>query len=190
MGSGTGYVAEVLALLLVALSVGLDNFAASTAIGVLGVNRRLRVRVALIFGLFEALMPVVGILLGHSLAHDLGDKGNAIGGTLLGLAGVYAIANDLIGDRRKMALTEPSVTRLILVGAALSVDNLIIGFALGTLHTSLVVAALVIGIVSVTLSLLGLEIGNRLSGRLGKRSEVVGGALLVFVGVALGTGLL
>jgi hypothetical protein len=62
----------VVALLLVALSVGLDNFAASTALGVTGVDRRLRLRVAGVFGAFEGLMPVLGLLLGRAVAHELG----------------------------------------------------------------------------------------------------------------------
>jgi putative Mn2+ efflux pump MntP len=53
-----------------------------------------------------------------------------------------------------------------------------------------VVAALTIGAISVALSLLGLEIGRHLGKRLGQRSELVGGAVLILVGVAIGTGLL
>src|ERR1039458_4014403 len=86
----SNYISRVLALLLVALSVGMDNFGASIAIGVSGIDRRLRIRTAVIFGVFEAAMPVVGLLLGHSLAHDLGTAAKPIGGALLGLAGAYA----------------------------------------------------------------------------------------------------
>jgi putative Mn2+ efflux pump MntP len=55
----------MLALLLVAASLGLSNFAASIAIGISGVDRQLRVRVALAFGLFECGMPILGPLLGR-----------------------------------------------------------------------------------------------------------------------------
>jgi putative Mn2+ efflux pump MntP len=83
-----------------------------------------------------------------------------------------------------------SVRRLVLIGAALSIDNLVIGFAFGAYHVNLWVAALTIAAVSVGLSLLGLEIGGRLGERLGRRSEFAGGAVLILVGVAIGTGLL
>ena len=56
----------MLALLLVALSLGLSNFAASVGIGVAGVDSRARLRVAAIFGIFETGMPVLGLLLGRS----------------------------------------------------------------------------------------------------------------------------
>lgn len=180
----------MLALILVAVSVGLDNFGAATAIGVSGVDRKLRLQVALIFGVFEAAMPVVGLLLGHSLARDLGTAAKPIGGTLLGLAGAYAIVIELVGKREAAKKPDLDAKRLILIGAVLSIDNLVIGFALGTYHVNLVVAAIAIGAVSVALSLLGLEIGRRLGERLGQRSELMGGVVLIAVGVAIGTGLL
>jgi len=180
----------VLALFLVAISVGLDNFGASTAIGMSGVDRSLRLRVTLIFGAFEAAMPVLGLELGHSLARDLGTGAKPIGGALLGLVGTYAILSELLGERDTAAGRERNVKRLVLIGAALSIDNLVIGFALGAYHVNIVVAALTIAAVSVALSLLGLEIGSHLGERLGPRSELVGGAVLILVGVAIGTGLL
>jgi manganese efflux pump family protein len=180
----------VVALLLVAISVGLDNFAASTALGVAGVDRKLRVRVAVIFGVFEGVMPVVGLLLGRSLAHDLGSTAKPAAGALLGAAGAYAIVTALLGDRRKTERPELGVRHLVLIGGALSIDNLVIGFALGAYHVDLAAAAVTIAVVSVALSLLGLEIGARLGARLGPRSELVGGAVLIVVGVAVGVGLL
>lgn len=163
---------------------------ASAAIGVSGVDRSLRIRVGLIFGLFEAATPLVGLFLGRSLAHHLGSAANPVGGALLGLVGAYAIVTELAFERQTGSDTKPSLKRLILLGAALSIDNLVIGFALGAASVNLIAAAILIGVVSVSLSLLGLEIGSRLSGYLGQRSELVGGAVLVLVGVAVGTGLL
>jgi manganese efflux pump family protein len=61
----------MLALLLVAVSLGLSSFAAAVGIGVSGVDTRTRLRVGLAFGLFEAAMPLLGLVLGHGLAHAL-----------------------------------------------------------------------------------------------------------------------
>jgi putative Mn2+ efflux pump MntP len=181
----------VLALLLVALSVGLDNFGAATAIGVSGVDRSLRLRVALIFGVFEAAMPVVGLLVGHSLAPDLGGASKLVAGGLLLLAGAYVVITELIGEKELgRDQGELSTKRLVLIGAALSIDNIVIGFALGTHHVNILVAAILIATVSVALSLLGLEVCSRLGERVGRRSELVGGALLILVGVGVGSGLL
>jgi putative Mn2+ efflux pump MntP len=79
---------------------------------------------------------------------------------------------------------------LLITGAALSIDNLAVGFALGTFHVNLAVAAVVIGAVSICLSLLGLELGSRLGTRAQDRGELIGGLVLIGVGVAIAAGVL
>jgi putative Mn2+ efflux pump MntP len=154
------------------------------------VDKKLRIRVAIIFCIFEASMPIIGILVGHSVARELGGYADPVAGSVLGLAGVYAVLTELIGDDTAPRNADSSISRLVLLGAALSIDNLVIGFALGTFKVNLAVAALVIGLVSTALSLLGLEVGRHIGERLGQRSQVVGGVVLILVGVAVGTGLL
>lgn len=181
----------VFALVLAAVSVGLSNFAAAVALGVSGVDARRRAEVALVFGLFEIGMPVVGLVLGHGLAHALGGSAQWLGGALLIAAGLYGLVTGL-----RRARGEPAAPgrmprgRLVLTGAALSIDNLVVGFALGAYHVPVVVAALVIGLISVALSLVGLELGSRLGARTGDLAEVVGSVALVGVGVAIATGLI
>jgi putative Mn2+ efflux pump MntP len=80
--------------------------------------------------------------------------------------------------------------RLVVTGIALSIDNLAVGFALGAYHVNLVVAAVIIGVVSVTLSLAGLELGDRLGTKVGERGELIGGLVLIAVGIAIATGVL
>ena len=79
----------MLALLLVALALGLSNFAASIGMGIGGVRGGLRVRVALVFGLFEAGMPVLGLALGNGVAESLGHAARWLGGAILILVGGY-----------------------------------------------------------------------------------------------------
>jgi len=65
----------VIALLLAAVAVGLSNLAAAIGIGVTGVNARVRLQVGLVFGVFEAGMPVVGLLIGQRFATDMDTAG-------------------------------------------------------------------------------------------------------------------
>jgi len=180
----------VLALALVAVSIGLDNFGAAMVIGVSGVDRRLRLRIAVIFGVFEAAMPLLGLLVGRAPVHDLGDSTKLVAGTVLCLVGAYTVVSELLGSQRTSEPTPPSTKRLVVLGAALSIDNVAIGFALGTYHVNVLVAAVVIALVTVALTLVGLGLGSRLGQRIGQRSELVGGAMLFSIGVAVATGLL
>jgi manganese efflux pump family protein len=178
----------VLALVLVAVSVGLDNFAAAIGIGVSGVSTRTRLEIGIVFGLFEVLMPVVGLVLGHGMANDLGHAAQWLGGGLLIAVGLYGMAMGMRADDHDTNKAVPRKGRLVLLGLALSIDNLVVGFALGAYRVSVVVAAIVIGVVSVTLSLVGLELGSRLGSRIGDRAEIVGSLVLVGVGVAIAAG--
>ncbi len=87
----------MLALTLVAVSVGLSNLAAAVGIGVGGVARRTRLRVGIIFGLFEAGMPVVGLLIGYGLASAIGHQTRWLAAALLAAALLVAVRG--IGDR-------------------------------------------------------------------------------------------
>src|SRR4029077_12913418 len=78
-------------LLLVSVSVGLSNFAGAIGIGLSGINARTRLRVGIAFGLFEAVMPLVGLLIGYAIAGELGHYAKYIGAGLLVLTGGYTI---------------------------------------------------------------------------------------------------
>ena len=185
----------MLGLLLVALSLGLSNFAAAVGIGVSGIDARTRWRVGVIFGLFETAMPIVGLLLGRSLASSLGHAAHWIGAALLMATGLYAIVQAIrrphrYRDQDQAAPAGQRTGRLLVTGAALSIDNLAVGFALGTFHVSFAVAAVIIGAVSVTMSLIGLELGSRIGSKTGERGELLGGLVLIGVGAAIATSLL
>ncbi len=237
----------MLALALVAVSVGFSNLAASIGIGVGGVSAATRIRVLLTFGLFEAGMPIVGLVIGHNLASDIGRDAKWIGALLLVGVGVYGIygfirGNDLgnIGHRRRkrrradgdergdaaggdgdrlsgaakgdgdqpggaggvdgkaaaVPVRTPQAARrrefikIAISGFALSLDNLIAGFALGGYQVNLITGALVFGVVSIGMSLAGLEFGSRLGGWAGDSGELIGGIVLIGVGIAIGSGAL
>src|SRR5260221_13874879 len=78
---------NMIALLLVALALGVDNLAVSLGIGVSGVHGAMRGRVAVIFGLFEAGMPLLGMAAGRAVAGDLGRAAPGLGGGRAGARG-------------------------------------------------------------------------------------------------------
>jgi putative Mn2+ efflux pump MntP len=177
----------VVALVLVALALGLDNFAASIGIGLGGGAAGMRLRVAVVFGFFEAAAPLVGLALGHQLAHHLSGTTNYVGGGLLIATGAYGL---VVAARRGRVDAGMGLRQLVLTGLALSIDNFVVGLAIGTYHVSFLLAAVVIAVVSVGLSLFGLEIGGRVGERLGESADLVGGAVLIAVGIAIAAGAL
>jgi len=182
----------LLSLLLVSLSVGLSNFAGAIGIGLSGIDVRTRIRVGLAFGFFEAFMPVLGLLLGHSVAGVFGHYGKYVGGGLLILTGAYTIASGRLAASKDPSPRASTVSSqsLIITALALSIDNLAVGFALAVYPVDLWLAAITFGVVSIVMSLAGLELGHRLGKRVEQWSEEIGGAVLILVGVAIAVGVL
>jgi manganese efflux pump family protein len=194
----------VIALLLAAVAVGLSNLAASIGIGVTGVTARTRLQVGLVFGAFEAGMPIVGLLIGQRIASDLGKAVRWPGAILLMIVGASALVRSLRESRRSAAGESPQpvapvappappprrLGRLLVSGFVLSLDNLVVGFALGTYQVGILSAAILIGLVSVAMSLAGLELGGLLGRWAGQRSEQMSGLILILVGVAIAGGAL
>ena len=219
------YCVPVIALLFAAVAVGLSNLAASIGIGAAGVNASTRLRVGVIFGVFEAGMPLIGLLIGQRFADDVGQAARWPGAILLMIVGASGLVRSLRGSRRNAtdaaqarkvpafsanpareasslsagparqdrafsASPAPRLGRLLVSGLVLSLDNLVIGFALGTYQIGIVAGAILIGAVSVAMSLAGLELGNILGRLVGRRSEQMSGVILILVGAAIAGGAL
>jgi len=190
-------VSGLLSLLLVSISVGLSNFAGAIGIGLSGIDLRTRLRVGIAFGLFEALMPVIGLLLGEQVAGFFGQYAKYVGGGILVVTGGYTIWQ---GRRTGAQEQQPGTVvatsgglrthQLLITALALSIDNLAVGFALGGLEIPIILAAATMGVVSVGMSLAGLELGHRLGRRVEEWSEEIGGGVLILVGIAIAIGVL
>ena len=181
----------MIALVFVALVLGINNLAVSIGIGVSGVQGAVRVRVAIVFGLFEAGMPLIGLVIGQAVSADLGGAARWVGGGLLAAVGCYQVT-EWLRERNSPGDAEApgswGTGRLLVSGLALSIDNLVVGFALGAYHVNIGVAALVIGVVSVAMALIGLEVGTRVGRVFGERGELAGGVVLVAIGAVMAAG--
>lgn len=182
----------LLSLLLVSVSVGLSNFAGAIGIGLSGINARTRIRVGLAFGFFEALMPVLGLLLGEAVAGFFGHYGKYVAAALLVLTGAYTIIQARVTAVEQKARMPRSLRMqsLLITALALSLDNLAVGFALAVYRIDIVLAGITFGVVSILMSLIGLELGHRVGKRVEAWSEEIGGGVLVLVGLAIGAGVL
>lgn len=182
-------IAHSLVLVLVGVSVSLGNFAAAIGIGVSGAQWRTMLRVGLVFGVCETGMPIIGLLIGAQLASSLGRVGRWVGAALLAAIGCYNVIQSL-RDRKRSDLPTLGLAKLALTGVALGFDNLVAGFALGTYGVPVAAAAMIIGGVSVALSMIGLKLGSSLGKWMGNRAEIAGGVVLVVVGGLIAGGML
>jgi putative Mn2+ efflux pump MntP len=161
---------------LVALVVplALDTFAVCAALAAGGLARRERRRVGAVLVAFEAGMPVVGLVLGRGAAAAIGGAAEWVA-----LAGLAAVGVWLLVEREEL---RPDA--LLLLGLAVSFDELAIGFSFGLLRISMVWAVALIAVQAVIASQLGFRLGGRVA-RAGALAERGAGAALLAIALAL-----
>ncbi|MBN1305464.1 MAG: manganese efflux pump [Anaerolineales bacterium] len=173
---------------LVALSMAMDAFAVCLCAGtqLLTRGRRPAFRLSFHFGLFQAGMPVLGWLLGSTIAPLIRVYSHWAALGLLAFIGIRMIRSGLNGSQVEQESVDPSRgLNLVMLAFATSIDALAVGLTLAFIRIEVWYPAVVIGVVTVALSLLGLQLGNRLGACFGKPIEVAGGLALVFIGMRI-----
>lgn len=171
-------------LIALVLPLSLDTFAVSAALGVAGLSRRERWRLSLVMAGFEAVMPIVGFLIGGLIGQALGAVADYAAAAVLVVAGLLMLRDN--DSEAGEALAQRMRGAAILgVGVSVSLDELAIGLAIGLLRLPLLTVALLIGAQALLASQLGVRLGARLGAQLRERAEQAAGGLLVVLGVGL-----
>ena len=177
----------MLKLLAFVLPLGPDSFAVAAAIGASApVTGRQRLRISLIFVIFEAGMPLIGLGLGNTLARGIGTvAGYLAAAAVIGIGGWILLSgrDDEAGAAGRIAATRGLAT--IALGVSISLDELAIGFSIGLVRLPLVAALVAIGVQALIAAQLGLSLGRRISERLRERAEQLAGVALILLGAYL-----
>lgn len=177
-------------ILIIAIGLAMDCFAVSLCIGSSPAPKSSRsiFRVSFHFGLYQGGMALLGWLLGSTVVDLIANFDHWIAMALLSWIGGRMIREGLSG-RDGLPVKEcddPSRGgTLIMLSIATSIDALGVGLSLALLKIDVLPASLIIGAVSLVLSIVGLLSGKRLSQRFGKRVEVMGGLVLVMIGLRI-----
>jgi len=169
-----------------ALSIGLamDATAVAAARGLAAREHTVRdgTALALAFGLFQGVMPVIGWALSEAFGAVLGAWDHWIAFGLLCALGAKMLHEALTHDEGKPI--EPLGARMLVTLAfATSVDALAAGITLPALGAPIGIAVLAIGLVTAVLSALGFALGRRLGAMAGRRLDAFGGLVLIGLGV-------
>lgn len=183
---------SIVALLVLAVGLAMDSAAAAATIGFAAraIQARQAVRVAALFGGFHVAMPLCGWLLGNQIGPAVAAWDHWIAFVLLVAIGgkmIYeALCRDGDGagaDADAAATNDPFALR-VLIGLviATSIDAFAAGITLPLMDAPLLVSIAVIGATAAALSVTGLWLGRRFGARLGRRLDILGGALLIALG--------
>lgn len=184
---------SVLTLIALAFGLSVDAFAAALGRGAGGGERHFgqALKVGAVFGGMEAVMPLVGYIIGLLLATSLAPYDHWIAFTLLAAVGAHMIREAFKeddGDADEEGAAEPSRRgrlTVLLTAAGTSIDANIVGVSLAMMGANILLASAIIFVVTTTLCTLGVLIGRAAAGWLGRWAEIAGGLTLIAIGVII-----
>jgi len=174
-------------VLLIAVGLSMDAMVVSLCAGVGGYASSLRpaLRISFAFGFFQAVMPVLGWLAGHAVSSWVAGIDHWLAFGLLVFVGIRMIRSGLRADDSDPSCDPTRGSTLIVLSIATSIDALAVGFSIALLSIPILFPALLIGLVTFSLSFLATHMGRRLSFGFGKRMEIVGGLVLGLIGLRI-----
>jgi putative Mn2+ efflux pump MntP len=170
-----------------ALALAMDAFAVALGTGAVlsRLTGRHLFRLGFHFGLFQALMPVIGWLAGLTIIQWVEAWDHWIAFSLLAIIGGRMIY-EAVSDEEKADERDPTKgLSLVLLSIATSIDALAVGFSLSVIGVSIWMPALVIGLVAGVLTIAGMLLGGRIGDRWGTRVEIFGGLVLIAIGIKI-----
>ena len=176
-------------LFLIAVGLSMDAFAVSVGKGL--AMRRLDMRqafvIALFFGGFQALMPVIGWFLGAQFAQYVTSVAHWIALALLAFIGGKMLWDAFHEETEGDGSGDGAIgfVELVMLAVATSIDALAVGVSFAFLEVSIAPSAALIGVATFVISLAGVAIGHMFGSRWEKPATIAGGLILVFIGMRI-----
>ncbi len=175
---------DLLTIVAIAIGLSIDSFVVSIAGGatIRSMKFGYAVRIALAFGLLQAMMPVAGWAAGVTLEQYIKEFDHWVAFGLLAIIGGRMIYHSLSGKEDKEIIDILKPVTLLLLAIATSIDALAIGISFALLDVSIIRPIIYIGIITFCLSLLGVYLGKRIGSMFQKRLILTGGVILIIMG--------
>ena len=170
------------------ISVGLamDAFAVAICKGLSmkKMNWRNAFIIAMYFGIFQMLMPMIGYFLGYGFSDWIKDIDHWISFILLGFIGIKMIKEAF--DKEENINDKVYFNTMIMLAIATSIDALAIGITYAFLDAkNIMFSFTLIGIITFIISLIGVKIGNKFGDKYGRKAEFFGGIILIIIGIKI-----
>ena len=171
--------------ILVGIGLAMDAFAVSVGVGTgkSAPDNHSKLRLALHFGIFQGLMTILGWLLGSTIVNLISSFDHWIAFGLLLFVGVRMIRAGFHPEQETFQSDPSKGGMLVLLSLATSMDALAVGLSMAMITAQVILPAVIIGVVTFGLSVIGLYAGHQLGLRFGKRMEIVGGLILIGIGL-------
>jgi len=175
-------------IILIAIGLAMDCFAVSIACGIAmkKITFWPTFRLAFLFGLFQAMMPLIGWFVGSRFRTYIESCDHWIAFIILALLGIRMIHENFKDREPEDKLLNPYKLAVVFAMAvATSIDALAVGFTFAFLKIDIWFSILIIGITSLVFSIVGVLFGHHFFNRIKIPAELVGGLVLIGIGVKI-----
>ncbi len=175
-------------LFIIAVGLSMDAFAVAVCKGlsVYKLKGKHIFLTGLWFGGFQGLMPLIGYFLGSTFEKHITPIDHWIAFVLLGLIGINMIKEGLSKEEENGEDASFSIKTMFVMAVATSIDALAVGITFALLpDVNITVAVLFIGVITFTLSCVGIKIGNVFGAKFKSKAEIAGGVILVLMGTKI-----
>jgi len=176
------------AMLILAFGMSMDAFAASIGKGAALHKPRFSeaLRTGLIFGVIEAITPLIGWCIGQFATQFVMGWSDWIAFILLAFLGGRMITEGFRGQSSDCApVHRHGFWLLVMTAIATSLDAMAIGVSLAFLQVNILQTAMMIGLATLIMSTAGIMVGRFIGPMLGKRAEILGGVVLIGIGCSI-----
>ena len=175
-------------LLLIAVGLSMDAFAIAICKGLSmknGIVPKQTVLIALFFGGFQALMPLIGYILGSQFESYIKAYDHWVAFVLLAFIGGKMLYEGIKGEETEECVAV-GVKALLVQGVATSIDALSVGFTIADYNwLEALLACLLIGVVTFIICFAGLVIGKKAGTKLAGKAGILGGIILIAIGLEI-----
>lgn len=180
---------NILQVILIGIGLSMDAFAISLCHGLCKKHVSLNdiLQPAIIFGGFQALMPIIGFFIGSIFNEKISQYGNIIAFIILVYLGINMIKEAKSEENEECSCKtdrENKLKNLLFMGIATSIDALAVGFTFSlTEVTNIYFQGSVIGIVTFIIAGCGVIMGHKFGTLLESKAQYLGGAILILIGI-------
>jgi manganese efflux pump family protein len=184
---------NIFVLIGIAIGLSLDAFTVSVANSTIIKNLGLKhgLRMSLFFGFFQMIMPIIGWAAGLTFSRYIQGFDHWIAFGLLAFVGGRMIWSGLPGNKQTASGNNASnqdcrhLPTLFVLSIATSIDAMAVGLSFALIKISVIFPAIIIGIITFFISLIGYFIGRKIGGKLDFKLDIIGGIILIGIGIKI-----
>lgn len=175
-------------VILISVGLAMDAFAVAVCKGLAmkKIDFKKMIIVGLYFGVFQGVMPIIGYLLGINFESFVTKIDHWIAFGLLSIIGINMIKDALKPECETETQNDSIAFKtMVVLAIATSIDALAVGITFAFLKTNLLAVISSIGLITFTLSILGVWIGNKFGNKYESKAQIIGGCILIIMGIKI-----